>query len=83
GENIGDLGGLSIALKAYQIATEGVGSAASGPHDTGAGSAASGPHDTGTEPPVIDGLTGVQRVFFSWAQIWRTKTRDAEAIRRL
>ncbi|MBY4576326.1 hypothetical protein ACN94_22930, partial [Gordonia paraffinivorans] len=79
GENIGDLGGLSIALKAYQIATEGAGSAASGPDAEGAGSAASGPdaegagsaasgpHDTGTEPPVIDGLTGVQRVFFSWA----------------
>ncbi len=95
GENIGDLGGLSIALKAYQIATEGAGSAASGPHAEGAGSAASGPHAEGagsaasgpdadgTEPPVIDGLTGVQRVFFSWAQIWRTKTRDAEAIRRL
>ncbi|MGO3328553.1 M13-type metalloendopeptidase, partial [Gordonia sp. (in: high G+C Gram-positive bacteria)] len=60
GENIGDLGGLSIALVAYRIATE----------------------DSG-EPPVIDDLTGEQRVFFSWAQIWRTKTRDAEAIRRL
>ncbi|MCF8605279.1 peptidase M13 [Gordonia sp. HY442] len=60
GENIGDLGGLSIALVAYRIATEGSG-----------------------EPPVIDDLTGEQRVFFSWAQIWRTKTRDAEAIRRL
>ena len=59
GENIGDLGGLSIALVAYRLATE------------------------GTEPPVIDGLTGIQRVFYSWAQIWRTKTRDAEAIRRL
>ena len=33
--------------------------------------------------PVIDGLTGVQRVFFGWAQVWRTKSRDAEAIRRL
>ncbi|MGV9478722.1 M13 family metallopeptidase [Gordonia aichiensis] len=59
GENIGDLGGLSIALVAYRLATEGV------------------------EPPTIDGLTGIQRVFYSWAQIWRTKTRDAEAIRRL
>ena len=59
GENIGDLGGLSIALVAYRLATE------------------------GTEPPVIDELTGIQRVFYSWAQIWRTKTRDAEAIRRL
>jgi putative endopeptidase len=59
GENIGDLGGLSIALLAYQLSL-------------------------GGEPvPVIDGLTGVQRVFFGWAQVWRTKSRDAEAIRRL
>ena len=59
GENIGDLGGLSIALLAYQLSLDG-------------------------EPaPVIDGLTGVQRVFFGWAQVWRTKSRDAEAIRRL
>ncbi|ROZ99092.1 M13 family metallopeptidase [Gordonia sp. OPL2] len=74
GENIGDLGGLSIALVAYQLARAGAGSEASGPSDNGAGSEAA---------PVIDGLTGVQRVFYSWAQIWRTKTRDAEAIRRL
>ncbi|NLU83739.1 M13 family metallopeptidase [Rhodococcus sp. HNM0569] len=59
GENIGDLGGLSIAVSAYEIATE------------------------GTEPPELDGLTGLQRVFFGWAQVWRTKARDAEAIRRL
>ena len=32
---------------------------------------------------MIDGLTGEQRVFFGWAQVWRTKSRDAEAIRRL
>ena len=25
----------------------------------------------------------MQRVFFGWAQVWRTKSRDAEAIRRL
>ena len=37
----------------------------------------------GKPAPVIDGLTGVQRVFFGWAQVWRTKSRDAEAIRRL
>ena len=37
----------------------------------------------GETPPVIDDLTGVQRVFFGWAQVWRTKSRDAEAIRRL
>ncbi|OBJ33637.1 M13 family metallopeptidase [Mycolicibacter heraklionensis] len=59
GENIGDLGGLSIALLAYQLSL------------------------AGTEAPVIDGLTGTQRVFFGWAQVWRTKSRDAEAIRRL
>ncbi len=59
GENIGDLGGLSIALLAYQISLK------------------------GKEAPVIDGLTGVQRVYFGWAQVWRTKSRDAEAIRRL
>ncbi|HYO02839.1 MAG TPA: M13 family metallopeptidase [Mycobacterium sp.] len=59
GENIGDLGGLSIALLAYELSL-------------------------GGEPaPAIDGLTGVQRVFFGWAQVWRTKSRDAEAIRRL
>jgi predicted metalloendopeptidase len=59
GENIGDLGGLSIALLAYELSLG------------------------GKEAPVIDGLTGVQRVFFGWAQVWRTKSRDAEAIRRL
>ncbi len=59
GENIGDLGGLSIALLAYQLSR------------------------SGQPAPVIDGLTGVQRVFFGWAQVWRTKSRDAEALRRL
>ena len=59
GENIGDLGGLSIALLAYRLSLK------------------------GKEAPVIDGLTGQQRVFFGWAQVWRTKSRDAEAIRRL
>ena len=59
GENIGDLGGLSIALLAYQLSLG------------------------GQPAPVVDGLTGVQRVFYGWAQVWRTKSRDAEAIRRL
>src|SRR5271156_2550760 len=59
GENIGDLGGLCIALLAYRLSLG------------------------GKDAPVIDGLTGVQRVFFGWAQVWRTKSRDAEAIRRL
>jgi predicted metalloendopeptidase len=59
GENIGDLGGLTIAYKAYTIALN------------------------GSEPPVLDNLTGPQRLFVGWAQVWRTKARDAEAIRRL
>lgn len=59
GENIGDLGGLSIALLAYRLSL-------------------------GDKPaPVIDGLTGVQRVLFGWAQVWRTKSRPAESVRRL
>lgn len=28
------------------------------------------------EPPVIDGLTGDQRFFLAWAQIWRVQLRD-------
>src|SRR5690606_4215664 len=59
GENIGDLGGLSIALLAYRLSLG------------------------GREAPVIDGLTGEQRVFFGWAQVWRAKYRPEEAIRRL
>lgn len=30
----------------------------------------------GKEPPVIDGLTGDQRFFLSWAQVWRAKYRE-------
>jgi putative endopeptidase len=56
GENIGDLGGLSIAIKAYK-ATLG-----------------------GKEAPVMDGFTGMQRVFLGWGQVWGEKTRE-EAIR--
>ena len=36
----------------------------------------------GEEPPVIDGFTGVQRVFLGYGQIWRNKYRD-EALRQL
>jgi putative endopeptidase len=59
GENIGDLGGLSIAWKAYLISLDGL------------------------EPPVIDGLTGAQRFFISWANSWQQKARPEEAIRLL
>ena len=30
----------------------------------------------GRRPPTIDGLTGEQRFFMGWAQIWRAKERD-------
>lgn len=59
GENIGDLGGLAIGYKAYQLSLD------------------------GTKPAEIDGLTGAQRFFFSWAECWRTKIRHEEAVRRL
>jgi len=35
----------------------------------------------GQPAPVIGGLTGDQRVFLGWAQVWRTKYRD-DAMRR-
>jgi putative endopeptidase len=55
GENIGDLGGLSLAYRAYRLALG------------------------GKEAPVIDGFTGDQRFFMSWAQVWRSKMRDQQA----
>ena len=59
GENIGDLGGLSVAYAAYRLSLE------------------------GKEAPVIDGLTGDQRFFLGWGQVWRRLYRDAELRRRL
>jgi putative endopeptidase len=35
----------------------------------------------GAPAPVIDGLTGDQRVFLGWAQVWRGKSRD-DALRQ-
>jgi putative endopeptidase len=32
---------------------------------------------------VVDGLSGSQRVFLGWAQVWRMVVREAEQIRRL
>jgi len=37
----------------------------------------------GQPAPVIDGLTGDQRVFLGWAQVWRAAIRPDEAKRRL
>lgn len=56
GENIGDLGGLSMAYRAYKLSLN------------------------GEEDKVIDGLTGDQRFFMAWAQVWRSKYRE-EALR--
>lgn len=35
------------------------------------------------QAPVIDGLTGDQRFFLGWAQVWRAKAREDELRRRL
>ncbi|MGZ4453598.1 MAG: M13 family metallopeptidase [Nocardioides sp.] len=59
GENIGDLGGITIALKAYEISLG------------------------GAEAPVVDGLTGAQRVFYNFANVWRTKRRKEQLLQLL
>ena len=67
GENIGDLGGLGIAVKAYALS---IASDDAGPEIADAA-------------PVIEGYTGIQRLLLSWAQVWQQKGRDAETIRLL
>lgn len=52
GENIADLGGVTLALDAYRASRKGAPS------------------------PVLDGYTGVQRVFLGWAQAWGGKMTD-------
>jgi putative endopeptidase len=37
----------------------------------------------GKQAPVIDGFSGDQRLFLSWGQIWRSKTRDEALINQL
>ncbi len=56
GENIGDLGGLSMAYTAYHLSLD------------------------GKPAPVIDGLTGDQRFFLAWAQVWKTKYREESLV---
>lgn len=72
GENIGDLGGVNIALKAYAFA---LGKAAGKPdaEEDGSPAAIKALLDTA---PEMDGFTGLQRFFLSYASIWRTKNRD-------
>ena len=52
GENIGDLGGLTVAHEAYHLSLH------------------------GKLPKPLAGVTGEQRFFLSWAQVWRTLYRD-------
>ncbi len=59
GENIGDLGGLSVAYEAYRLSLD------------------------GNQAAVIDELTGEQRFFLGWSQIWRRLYREPELRRRL
>ena len=59
GENIGDVGGLSLAYRAYKLSLN------------------------GEEAPVIDGLTGDQRFFLAWAQVWRSMQREEIGRQRL
>jgi putative endopeptidase len=59
GENIADLGGLTLALDAYHAFLH------------------------GKPAPVLNGITGDQRVFLGWAQVWRAKVRPDAARQRL
>ena len=56
GENIGDLGGLTIAHRAFVMSQK------------------------DAKSPEIDGLSGEQRFFMGWAQVWAYKFRE-EALR--
>ena len=59
GENIGDLGGVSMAYTAYRLS---LGDAAA---------------------PVLEGLTGDQRFFLAWAQVWKGKYRDEALLNQI
>ncbi|MEA3041933.1 MAG: putative endopeptidase [Sphingomonadales bacterium] len=37
----------------------------------------------GRDAPVLDGLTGDQRFYLGWAQVWRRKYREANLLQRL
>lgn len=65
GENIGDLGGLTIAWKAWiaLLKEQGV--------------------ERVEDAPIIDGLSGAERFFASWARAWRSKARNEYAIQLL
>ena len=69
GENIGDLGGVNIALKAYAFALD----EAAGRDKDGSAKAI---EESLSAAPVMDGWTGLQRFFLSYTSIWRSKNRD-------
>ncbi|RSX46439.1 M13 family metallopeptidase [Bifidobacterium castoris] len=69
GENIGDLSGVNIALKAYAFSLD----EAQGRPIDGDPAAIEAALDTA---PTLDGFTGLQRFFLGYALIWRTKNRD-------
>ena len=50
GENIADLGGLRLTIRALEIASQ------------------------GKTDPMVDGFTHLQRLFLSYAQVWRNST---------
>ncbi len=59
GENIADLSGVAVAMRAYQKSLR------------------------GQESQVIGGMTGEQRFFVGYSQVWRAKTRPEESVRRI
>ena len=59
GENIGDVGGLSMAYHAYKLSLN------------------------GKEAHVIDGVTGDQRFFLAWAQVWKEKRTEQSMLNQL
>ncbi|MBB1269498.1 M13 family metallopeptidase [Shewanella sp. SR44-3] len=59
GENIGDVGGLSMAYHAYKLSLN------------------------GKEAPIIDGVTGDQRFFLAWAQVWKEKRTEQSMLSQL
>ena len=71
GENIGDLGGIGIAHKAYKLwlAAKNKGSGIT---------EVQGPDED--DDDTVDGLTGDQRFFFAWSQSWRQLIRKEKAL---